>query len=806
MQVNRLVYVRPLRSRYEANVGDVVVGRVAEISNGKWLLDVGAARLAYLSLGAVSLDVQRRRDDADLLEMNYGGGTGWASSDMHANRLRMWYCSKPSRKQVQSDGLILLHTRNARYGKLSRGLGLQVSPQLVKRQSKHVAVLRCGLQIILGVNGNTALLPSSPLRGSAGLPGSCSSSSRCGKESSMRATGSFDLEKEQQAGAPQSISTKPPTQQPPAQKWSHLPRLLLRQILLRERIEATRTSGELLRLLKHQERHMNAVSQNVAAAPYAAVTRDARSVGRVCTRHPREELSRGVNSARGLEAWGFLWVRRSLIERRLLLAEEKGSKQEQCLQQHTQEDALLPLQRLRCSGLAAETAEAMGARSLSTAALALSNMNHSGSRSLAARKSAFMAAAASQVIRKAHTFDSQALTLLLHSLSMEYHQLQQRRPRQQLTQMHAALDALSNALQKQHHQLQPEGLCISCLAAARTKWKDSWRLLAVMETQLLKLKSFRCFSVQQLIVLLADAGALGPLDVAMTVEAAASSGVCALEFLQRVAETAASLAAAGRLSTKELLWISSGFARLGFAAARPFYAAAAKGILDRDIAVATRRSVRMGGLAIRPFKASGQGVEFQLFCVPCCRWEGASSLASAASFLVAASRLSSCHDTASRQLLELAAAALVVALVRYPLIHITTTTVDAGALLSDVNAPTLLHHLAALLEIQQHPQWLSLAASAAGRLHRQLLQQKQQHQRPESGRSAPLTGDRLDAEDFLESLRLRYVRVSNVMGTPPFYALLTRNFRSLREELPTVADPMRKGKGPSALSADRWPL
>ncbi|XP_026189722.1 uncharacterized protein LOC34620351 [Cyclospora cayetanensis] len=295
----------------------------------------------------------------------------------------------------------------------------------------------------------------------------------------------------------------------------------------------------------------------------------------------------------------------------------------------------------------------------------------------------------------------------------------------------------------------------------------------------------------------ADAGALGPLDVAMTVEAAASSGVCALEFLQRVAETAASLAAAGRLSTKELLWISSGFARLGFAAARP--------------------------------------------------WEGASSLASAASFLVAASRLSSCHDTASRQLLELAAAAvrawpttlqqqqqqqqqqqlmtdpgspfsatelsahpfrvylqLVVALVRYPLIHITTTTVDAGALLSDVNAPTLvsfahstacfaataslihlgnkelldiprflgtleanieacncsdwaeLHHLAALLEIQQHPQWLSLAASAAGRLHRQLLQQKQQHQRPESGRSAPLTGDRLDAEDFLESLRLRY--------------------------------------------------
>ncbi|CDJ57050.1 exosome complex exonuclease, putative [Eimeria maxima] len=33
--VNRLVYVRALKSRYEANVGDVVVGRVTDIANGK---------------------------------------------------------------------------------------------------------------------------------------------------------------------------------------------------------------------------------------------------------------------------------------------------------------------------------------------------------------------------------------------------------------------------------------------------------------------------------------------------------------------------------------------------------------------------------------------------------------------------------------------------------------------------------------------------------------------------------------------------------------------------------------------------
>ena len=53
----------------------------------------------------------------------------------------------------QNDGTILLHTRSARYGRLQNGIGLRVSPQLIKRQSKHIGHLQCGLQLILGVNG-----------------------------------------------------------------------------------------------------------------------------------------------------------------------------------------------------------------------------------------------------------------------------------------------------------------------------------------------------------------------------------------------------------------------------------------------------------------------------------------------------------------------------------------------------------------------------------------------------------------------------------------------------------------------------
>ncbi|PHJ20232.1 exosome component 2, partial [Cystoisospora suis] len=68
-KVNKLVYVRPLRSRYMGSVGDVVVGRITEILNGKWLVDVNAGQAASLALAAISLPEQRRRLDEDLLEM-----------------------------------------------------------------------------------------------------------------------------------------------------------------------------------------------------------------------------------------------------------------------------------------------------------------------------------------------------------------------------------------------------------------------------------------------------------------------------------------------------------------------------------------------------------------------------------------------------------------------------------------------------------------------------------------------------------------------------------------------------------------
>lgn len=39
-RVNKLISVRPLRSRYVGDVGDVVVGRITQVGVKRWLVDI----------------------------------------------------------------------------------------------------------------------------------------------------------------------------------------------------------------------------------------------------------------------------------------------------------------------------------------------------------------------------------------------------------------------------------------------------------------------------------------------------------------------------------------------------------------------------------------------------------------------------------------------------------------------------------------------------------------------------------------------------------------------------------------------
>jgi exosome complex component RRP4 len=69
--VDKFLSVFPLRSRYQGSVGDVVVGRVIELSNKQWRIDVNSKMNAILPLSAVNLPdgVIRRKNETDELNM-----------------------------------------------------------------------------------------------------------------------------------------------------------------------------------------------------------------------------------------------------------------------------------------------------------------------------------------------------------------------------------------------------------------------------------------------------------------------------------------------------------------------------------------------------------------------------------------------------------------------------------------------------------------------------------------------------------------------------------------------------------------
>jgi exosome complex component RRP4 len=54
-QVNKLVTVKPLRARYGGEIGDVVVGRITEVAQKRWKVDVNARQDGTLLLSSVNL-------------------------------------------------------------------------------------------------------------------------------------------------------------------------------------------------------------------------------------------------------------------------------------------------------------------------------------------------------------------------------------------------------------------------------------------------------------------------------------------------------------------------------------------------------------------------------------------------------------------------------------------------------------------------------------------------------------------------------------------------------------------------------
>eukprot|EP01026_Neomeris_dumetosa_P075510 TRINITY_DN7988_c0_g1_i1.p1 TRINITY_DN7988_c0_g1~~TRINITY_DN7988_c0_g1_i1.p1 ORF type:complete len:299 (-),score=26.05 TRINITY_DN7988_c0_g1_i1:99-995(-) len=141
-RVNQLVSVRVLQGRYLPQIGDLVVGRVSDIGQKRWRIDLNARQDAHLSLSAVDLPggIQRRRTTTDELNMRQVFGEG----DLISSEVQ----------QMQHDGQVHLHARNQRYGKLVGGQLIQIPSNLIQRQRQHIhSNPERGVDVVMGMNG-----------------------------------------------------------------------------------------------------------------------------------------------------------------------------------------------------------------------------------------------------------------------------------------------------------------------------------------------------------------------------------------------------------------------------------------------------------------------------------------------------------------------------------------------------------------------------------------------------------------------------------------------------------------------------
>ncbi|CAH2039032.1 unnamed protein product [Thlaspi arvense] len=141
-RVDKLVYVRTLRARYKAETGDIVVGRVSEVAQKLWRVELNCTQDGVLKLSSMTTtdDVQRRRTSADELNMR----NIFVEDDVVCAEVRT----------IQRDGTLELHARSHKYGKLEKGLLLKVDPYLVRKSNHHFHYIESlGIDLIIGRNG-----------------------------------------------------------------------------------------------------------------------------------------------------------------------------------------------------------------------------------------------------------------------------------------------------------------------------------------------------------------------------------------------------------------------------------------------------------------------------------------------------------------------------------------------------------------------------------------------------------------------------------------------------------------------------
>uniref|UniRef100_A0A915IXD4 Ribosomal RNA-processing protein 4 n=1 Tax=Romanomermis culicivorax TaxID=13658 RepID=A0A915IXD4_ROMCU len=146
-RVNKLLRVNPVKSRYNGEVGDVVIGRITEVQYKRWKVDTNARLDSVLLISSVNLpggELRRKSEEDELMMRQYLQDGDLISAEVQT---------------VFQDGSLSLHTRSLKYGKLSQGTFVKVPPSLVKRCKNHFHNLPCQASVILGCNGYIWIAP-----------------------------------------------------------------------------------------------------------------------------------------------------------------------------------------------------------------------------------------------------------------------------------------------------------------------------------------------------------------------------------------------------------------------------------------------------------------------------------------------------------------------------------------------------------------------------------------------------------------------------------------------------------------------
>jgi exosome complex component RRP4 len=145
----------PLRARYTPEIGDLVIGRIIEVQQRRWKVEIAAPLLAQLPLSGINLPggILRRRTAVDELNIR----SFFTEGDLLVAEVQ----------SVYESGQAVLHTRSTKYGKLRNGMFMSVSGAGggglsrkggIARSRRQVFTLNTALgggevDVILGVNG-----------------------------------------------------------------------------------------------------------------------------------------------------------------------------------------------------------------------------------------------------------------------------------------------------------------------------------------------------------------------------------------------------------------------------------------------------------------------------------------------------------------------------------------------------------------------------------------------------------------------------------------------------------------------------